>query len=492
MVSSSGDQNGYDIGSGHNNSNGGSLTLKNNATVNLNRNGTNTNTSFIDGIVGGDGAVLLAGTYSSSQKLLTCSNLIAAPSTDVKAFDNVKLTAYVTGLSETDPQGQIAFFDNSLEIGRASLIRIADGSAEATADFIWSARGGIHMITAHYVQDYSDSYYMTNSGKLEDYEVAKTEQAPLTIRYHAGRGTNTLPRHEGSTIPEDMLETTEEFLKDCERLISLYHDPNPLSMRQIVIAPCQPINCYPETFKESVALARKHGVRMHTHLGEGENPIMLERFGKRTLQWCEEMGFIGPDVWVAHDWEIIPEEYAVMAKYQTGISHCPGPAILGGFPILNIKELLDAGISVSLGCDGSATNDSSSLLDSLRTAYLMQAYHSKQRGGSASAYDMLKVATVEGAKTLGRPDLGSLEIGKAADLFMIDTEVLELTGTLHDPKHLLARVGVTGPVWLTMINGKVVYKDGHLAGVDERVLARAGEAVCDRVLRDNLDAFHNL
>lgn len=314
----------------------------------------------------------------------------------------------------------------------------------------------------------------------------------LGIRYHAGRGTNTLPRHEGSTMPEDMLETTDEFLKDCERLIGLYHDPNPLSMSQIVLAPCQPINCYPETFKESVAFARKHGVRMHTHLGEGENSIMLERHGMRTLQWCEEIGFIGPDVWVAHDWEIIPEEYAVMAKYQTGISHCPGPAILGGFPILNIKELLDAGISVSLGCDGSATNDSSSLLDSLRTAYLMQAYHSKQRGGSASAYDMLKVATVEGAKTLGRPDLGSLEAGKAADLFMIDTEVLELTGTLHDPKHLLARVGVTGPVWLTMINGKVVYENGRLAGVEERELARAGEAVCDRVLRSTSDAFHNL
>ena len=182
MVSSSGDQNGYDIGSGHNNSNGGSLTLKNNATVNLNRNGTNTNTSFIDGIVGGDGAELLAGTYSSSQKLLTCSNLIAAPSTDVKAFDNVKLTAYVTGLSETDPQGQIAFFDNSLEIGRASLIRIADGSAEATADFIWSSRGGSHTLTAQYVQNETlDSYYMTNAGELEDYEVAKTEQASLSI-----------------------------------------------------------------------------------------------------------------------------------------------------------------------------------------------------------------------------------------------------------------------------------------------------------------------
>lgn len=314
----------------------------------------------------------------------------------------------------------------------------------------------------------------------------------LGIRYHAGRGTNTLPRSEGSTMPENMLETTDEFLQDCERLISLYHDPNPLSMRQIVVAPCQPINCYPETFKESVAFARSKKVHMHTHLGEGENSIMLERWGKRTLDWCGDIGFIGPDTWYAHDWEVIPEEYAVMAQEKTGISHCPGPAILGGFPILDIKGLLEAGVPVSLGCDGSATNDSSNLLDSLRTSYMLQAHHSKQRGGSVSSYDMLKVATMGGAQALGRQDLGSLEAGKAADLFMIDTETLELTGALHDPKHLLARVGVTGPVWLTMVGGNVVYRDGQLQGVDEAALAHAGEVVCDKVLRGPCEAFHNL
>ena len=314
----------------------------------------------------------------------------------------------------------------------------------------------------------------------------------LGIRYHAGRGVNTLPREEGSTIPENMLETTEEYLQDCERIIGLYHNPKPYAMSQIVLAPCQPINSYPETFIETVKLARAKGVRMHTHLGEGENEIMVERWGKRTLDWCQKIGFIGPDVWYAHGWELTPEEYAVLGKAGSGVSHCPGPAILGGFPILPLRQMAEAGVCVSLGCDGSATNDSSSLLDSMRTAWMMQAWHSKERGGCISPYDMLKIATVNGAKTLGRDDLGSLEPEKGADLFFIDAGKLELTGTLHDPRNLLARAGVTGETALTMVNGKVVFRDGHFPGVDERGLAREGEAVCTRVLREPCEAFHNL
>lgn len=333
--------------------------------------------------------------------------------------------------------------------------------------------------------------YTTATGKSPVDRQMEAAQM-LGIRYHAGRGTNTLPRSQGSTIPQNMLETTEEYLQDCERIIQLYHNPLPGSMSQIVLAPCQPINSYKETFEQTVALARSKRVRMHTHLGEGENEIMLQRYGKRTLEWCEEIGFIGPDVWYAHNWEVLPEEYSVLAKYGSGISYCPGPAILGGFPILDIKALLEADITVSLGCDGSATNDSSSLLDALRMGYLMQTWHSKQRGGCVSAYEMLKVATVGGAKTLGRSDLGSLEVGKCADLFMIDTDVPELAGTLHDPKNLLARVGVTGPVWLTMVGGKVVFKDGRLQNVEEEKLAREGEAVCTKVLREPCEAFHNL
>lgn len=330
--------------------------------------------------------------------------------------------------------------------------------------------------------DHQYCYTRKTGTEPVDRQMAAAER--LGIRYHAGRGTNTLPRSEGSTIPDAMLETTDGFLADCERLINLYHDPNPGSMRQIVLAPCQPINSYPETFIESVKLARAKNVRLHTHLGEGENDIMLSRWGKRTLDWCEEIGFIGEDVWFAHFWEGTTEEFKKAAKYGSGLAHCPGPAILGGFPILDIRGLREMGVNVSLGCDGSATNDSSSLLDTLRMGYLMQTWHSKARGGCVTPYEMLKAATVEGARTLGRRDLGSLEVGKCADLFMIDTDVPELAGALHDPRNLLARVGVTGNVWLTMIGGNVVYSDGRLHGVDEAAMAREAEAVCDRVIRD--------
>ncbi len=316
----------------------------------------------------------------------------------------------------------------------------------------------------------------------------------LGIRYHAGRGANTLPREKGSTIPSEMLETTDEFLADCDRLISAYHNPEPFSMSQIVIAPCQPVNSYRETFVESLALARGRGVRLHTHLGEGENALMVERRGKRTLEWCEDIGFCGDDVWFAHGWELTPEEYKVMASTGTGLSHCPAPAVLGGFPILDIPAMRRAGMKLSLGCDGSATNDSSNLLDSLRMAYLMQCFHSKERGGCPQPYDILKMAAKGGADMLGRGDLGSLEAGKGADLFMIDTRRLELAGACHDPANLLPRTGVTGPVDLTMINGKVIFRNGQLMGadgrgIDEKVLYEEAERACNKAIRGRSPAY---
>ncbi len=331
--------------------------------------------------------------------------------------------------------------------------------------------------------------YTRDTGKLpvdRQMEAAKL----LGIRYHAGRGTNTLPYSEGSTIPDNMLESTDEFIKDCERLIDKYHDTDKFAMQRIVMAPCQPINSYPETFIETVKLARDKGVRMHTHLGEGENEIMESRWGKRTLEWCQSIDFIGNDVWFAHCWELNPDEYRLLGELGTGITHCPSPAILGGFPILNLKELGNKNVLVSLGCDGSATNDSSNLLDSMRIAWLMQAWHAKERGGCIAPYDMLKIATVNGAKTLGQDDLGSLEPGKGADLFMINVEKLEYSGALHDPKNIIPHVGITGTVDLTMINGNVVYQNGELTNIDECKLAEEGERVCSKVLRDKCNAFN--
>ncbi|QRN86914.1 amidohydrolase [Clostridia bacterium] len=309
----------------------------------------------------------------------------------------------------------------------------------------------------------------------------------LGIRYHAGRATNTIPHSEGSPIPDSMVETTDYFLSDCERLIKKYHDPNPFSMSQIVIAPCQPINSYKETFMESAKLARKHGLRLHTHLGEGEDEGMVARWGKRSVAWCEEIGFLGEDVWLAHGWDIQPDEYKVLGRTGTGVAHCPGPAVLGGFPILPMLEMQKAGVRVSLGTDGSATCDSANPLDSLRMAYLMQTYFAKVRGGCPTPYDILKIATKNGAETLGRHDLGSLELGKGADLFMIDTNTVDMIGTLHDPKNVLARVGITGPVWLTMVNGKVVWKEGEFPGLDEHALSSKANDVCKKVFPERYE-----
>lgn len=325
--------------------------------------------------------------------------------------------------------------------------------------------------------------YTRQTGKeCVDRQMEAADQ--VGIRYHAGRGANTLPMSEGSSIPDGMVETTEEFLEDCDRLISKYHDASPFSMKQIVISPCQPVNCRRETFAESAALARLRHVRLHTHLGEGENGGMTARYQKRTLQWCEEMDFIGSDVFFAHCWELNPDEYRLLGETGTGISHCPAPAVLGGFPILDMAALKKQNVLISLGCDGSATNDSSNLLDSLRMAYLMQSYHAKERGCSClSPYELLKIATINGAITLGRPELGSLEPQKAADLFMINVKKPELTGAVHDPKNLLARAGITGPVDLTMINGRVVYSDGKLQLTDEARIFDEGEKVCTQVIR---------
>lgn len=311
----------------------------------------------------------------------------------------------------------------------------------------------------------------------------------LGIRFHAGRGTNTLPMQEGSTVPDEMCESTDDFLTDCERLIDRFHDPSPFSMQQIVVAPCQPVNCYKETFVESLSLARKKGVRLHTHLGEGENIAMVKRWGMRTLEWCQNIDFVGEDIWYAHGWELNPDEFKVMAQTGTGLSHCPAPAALGGFDIIDIPAMQKSGMRLSLGVDGAATNDGSNLLDSLRMAFVLQCLHGKERGGSPTPYQMLKLCTRGGADILGRGDLGSLEPGKAADLFMIKIDKMEYAGATHDPANMLARIGATGPVDLTMVNGRIVYNKGELVGIDEEVMFVEAEKVCDRVIRKNNQAY---
>lgn len=305
----------------------------------------------------------------------------------------------------------------------------------------------------------------------------------LGMRFHAGRGGNTLPKSEGSTIPDAMLETTAEFIGDCEALIDRHHDAGRFSMKQVAVAPCQPVNCYLDTFTESVALARDKGVILHTHVGEGESPVIAARHGVRTVEYLERIGFCGPDTFYAHCWELTRDELSRMAATGTGVSHCPEPVYLVGAEVTDIPAMEALGVPVSLGCDGAASNDNSNLMHCLHSGYMLQCLVAGTRANPVPLpAAFLRMATEGGAAALGRADIGRLEPGLAADLFAIDTRKMDFIGTRHDPQSLMAKVGVGAPVDLTMINGRIVWAGGEFPGIDEAQLFAEAEAVLTATL----------
>jgi len=304
----------------------------------------------------------------------------------------------------------------------------------------------------------------------------------IGLRFHAGRGTNTLPKSEGSTIPDEMLETTDEFLADCERLIDAYHDGGPFSMRQVSLAPCQPVNCYRETFFESIRLARDKGAILHSHVGEGESEVIRARHGMRTVDYLEEMGFCGPDTFYAHCWELTEDELRQMAASGTGVSHCPEPVYLVGAEVTPIPAMEALGVRVGLGCDGAASNDNSNLMHCLHSAYMLQCLVASSRSHKVpEPATFLRYGTSGGASLLGRTDIGQLVPGMAADLFAIDSRRMDYVGTRHDPESLIPRVGIGMATDMTMVNGKIVWADGAFPGLDEREMVVEAEAALAKI-----------
>ncbi len=423
-------------------------------------------------------------------------DLAAQAAPDCERIDARNLLVY-PGLINTHHHFFQAFVRNQLSLDWSLLTleqwleRIYRIFALVDEDCIYhSTRVSLAELAKHGCTTAFDHQYCFNrhaGSYLVDRQFEAAEQ--LGMRFVAGRGTNTLPRAEGSTMPDEMLETTEQFLRDCERLIEGYHDPGPYAMRSVVVAPCQPVNCRPETFTESLALARGHGVQLHTHLSEGENATMLARFGQRSLDWCLERDFCGEDVWFAHCWEMSRTELSLMAQTGTGLSHCAPAMCLVGDGITDLAGACAAGVRIGLGVDGQASNDNSNLLECIRLSYLLQCL------GAAGREDplpppaaFLDFATRGGASLLGRSALGQLRVGFAADLFAIDARDVELVGTLHDPALLPVKAGFGKPVDLTVVAGEVVWRDGNFSRVDEYELAEEAQAVCQRVILDSLSS----
>lgn len=316
-----------------------------------------------------------------------------------------------------------------------------------------------------------DHHYVFPKNSKNFIDIQFEVQEKLGLRMHASRGSMSLSKKDGGLPPDSVVQTMDEILEDSERLIKTYHDPNKNSMRQIVLAPCSPFSVTGELMKESAKLARKYGVMLHTHLAEtkDEENFTIEKFSKRPLEYMDSLGWLGPDVWFAHGIHFDKDELEILKETNTGVCHCPISNMKLSSGIAKIPQMLDMGIRVGLGVDGSASNDGSNMLEEIRVAYLLHRLNSSNQ--APSGYDILKLANKGSASLLGRDDLGSLEVGKCGDLFMIDSKKLELVGAFEDPKSIFGTIGYKNSVDYTIVNGKIVVENGRLKNVDEDLIA---------------------
>lgn len=304
----------------------------------------------------------------------------------------------------------------------------------------------------------------------------------LGMRFHATRGSMDLSVKDGGLPPDSVVQTVDEILKDSEAAVKKYHDGSRYSMHQVALAPCSPFSVTGELLKESAILARKLNVRLHTHLAEtkDEEQFTLSKFGMRPLEYMESLGWVGPDVWYAHGIHFTEAELERLAKTQTGVAHCPISNMKLSSGIASVPEMLRLGVPLGLAVDGSASNDGSNLLEELRVGYLLHRLNSSQ--DAPSGYEMLKVATRGSAKVLGREDLGQIGVGMAADFFLVDMNRIDMIGAQFDPKSVLCTVGLKGSVDYTVVDGKVVVREGRLVQVEEETLIEKANQSVTRYL----------
>ena len=302
----------------------------------------------------------------------------------------------------------------------------------------------------------------------------------LGARFHPCRGSMDLGRSSGGLPPDEVVEDRDAILTASEAAIDRYHDTSFDAMVRIALAPCSPFSVTGELMGETAELARRRGVRLHTHLAEttDEEAFCLERFGVRPVEYLEQLGWLGDDVWLAHCVHLDEREIARFGETGTGVAHCPSSNARLGAGIAPVPGLLAAGAPVGLGVDGAASNEAGELRIEVRQALLMAR---AARGPRAlTARDALALGTIHGARCLGRDnELGSLEPGKLADVALWRLDGAPVRG-IEDPVAALA-FGPTPPLALLLVGGRPVVEDGRLLTADEDALARDAEAASRRL-----------
>ncbi len=339
----------------------------------------------------------------------------------------------------------------------------------ATIDSDWertAAEIGLAELALSGCSTTTDHHYVFPSGVtgLLETEIEVAEQVGL--RFHPCRGSMDLGESKGGLPPDRVVEDLDRVLSATDEAIDRFHDAKPGSMLRIAVGPCSPFSVTPELMRESVSLARRRGVGLHTHIAEtlDEEGFCQQKFGKRPVQLLEDLGFLGDDVWLAHCVHVGAEDIAALARSHTGVAWCPTSNLRLGSGFAPARELLDAGVRVGLAVDGSASNDSGNLLAEARQGLLV----TRGRKGPASmtAREALRIATRGGAEVLGRDDIGSLQAGMRADIALFAVDGLAYRGAESDPLASLIFCN-PGPVQHLFVEGKPVVHDGHLVNVSE-------------------------
>jgi len=306
--------------------------------------------------------------------------------------------------------------------------------------------------------------------------------AEIGIRFHGTRGSMSLSEKDGGLPPDSVVQTDEEILKDSRRVIEKYHDSSSFAMQRVALAPCSPFSVTEELMIESVKLARDYGVQAHTHLAEtkDEEQFVLEKTGLRPLAYMEKLGWVGNDIWYAHGVHLNSDELSRMAETGTGVSHCPVSNMKLSSGAAKVPEMIKKGVPVGLGVDGSASNDSSNMILEMKSVFLMHRLVHGMK--SITAEDVLALATNGGRDVLSQPEIGSLEVGKAADMFMVNSKRLGFAGGLYDPVSAIINTGDTQIVDYTIVNGEIVVEEGELTRVDEdEIIAKANSISAEMV-----------
>jgi 8-oxoguanine deaminase len=311
----------------------------------------------------------------------------------------------------------------------------------------------------------TDHHYLYPRSVDDDIMALQFQAAEATgIRFSPTRGSMSRSKKDGGLPPDSVVQTEDEIMEDSIRVIRDFHDPSDVSMRKVVLAPCSPFSVSEELMSASAALAREHGVLLHTHLAEteDENTYCLREYGVRPLEMMARDDFLGPDVWFAHGIHFTDEEMRVLQETGTKITHCPTSNMRLGSGICRVPEMRDMGIPVALGVDGSASNDSSDMLGELRNALMLQRV---TKGASAlTLEDVLDMGSIQGASLLGYNSIGRIEPGWAADIAMFSIERMEYTGALSDPLAAIVFSGYNHEAKHTVVNGVQVVKNGRLCG----------------------------